>query len=110
MKWITMILMTCGMAHAGVSSNFYADFDVPDSGGAGSLSQASPLDAGTRIGSWSIGSAYETDANEVGSVEFFGDGSAYCGAWYDRISLASEDLYMNPFTSEWSIADPCLIK
>ena len=52
MKWIAMILMTCGMAQAGVSTNFYADFDVPDSGGAGSLTQASQLDAGTWIGSW----------------------------------------------------------
>ena len=38
---------------------FYAGFDVPDSGAAGSLTQASQLNAGTSLGSWTISDAQE---------------------------------------------------
>lgn len=58
--WYDEILVTQNFAPEGYASHFLADFNVEDSGGAGSLTNAAQLDAGTQVGSWLIADAQES--------------------------------------------------
>ncbi|QHI68546.1 hypothetical protein [Tichowtungia aerotolerans] len=58
--WYDTILVTSGLAPEGYAAHFNAEFNVPDSGGEGTLTAVEQLDAGTEVGSWVLADAQES--------------------------------------------------